>query len=101
MQTQFEKEWEEKIGPTSPSFTDQSLADTVAKQNSKSQASKSFVVKKIQELEKTVWYLQNAHESVNVYSNMPAFEEKGGQALLEVDQLDKYKLYEGMKSLQI
>jgi hypothetical protein len=68
---QFEEEWSNNVGPIDHKDTENIL--NISKISSKTSNEKLILKKKINEFECTQWYLHDAYESVNVYSNIDNF----------------------------
>ena len=60
--------------------------------------------RRINEFESINWHLHDAHENVNVYSNInkvtQALKEKQKKVPHDVGELERYQLFGQMKSLQ-
>lgn len=99
MNEKFLLEWEEHFGKTEiKKKHDQSedMNQTMHHQN-------ILIKRKVDELEYGNWYLHDAYESVNVYSDQKKVElghrdEKFKKMPHNVDELERFQLYEQVRS---
>ena len=64
---------------------------------------KIVIKKKINELESNFWYLHDAYESVNIYTDIKKADGLNGKAVKKtpqnVDELERYQIYEQIRSM--